>query len=509
MLAWLALVFALAVAGHAGDVATEPTAWTNYNAAVLAYARKDYAGALRRWQDLSLQPLPRGLRGPVWFQLGNTEFRLGEPLEPNAPEQATELWRRSCEDYRTVLADKPRDAEARHNLALVERRLARLLHRLGTEAVAAARTQPVDAAIDLLRASTEDLNEAVTLAPADQEIRADRDKAEQTLRERLVARAAQAEAKGDEAARQTNAWADRDAEERYRAALQDLGDARREPAAEASAHEPNSPPPPTAFDESIAQAEQRVNQKLADLLTRQGQREQKQGGEQADWNPDQALDHYEAALDHFQAAQQAQPNHAAARRGEREVRAAMEQLHVREGQDALKQGRQELTQQRPEAAATLTTAVGHFQAALELNANNADARAGASEAQGLLPDALALAGQEEMSAGDRAERRSVSEALNRYQQAQRDFQQALELKPGQSQAEQGLRAVEPKLARMRERMAQEADSLAQQSQPANRSPETLQSLLGQVNERERTPQVERQRQSARKFTNVRKHYPDW
>ncbi len=514
--AWSAVVFlALALFAPsfvtlAGDAAAAaPSPWTNYNAAVLAYSRKDYAEALQRWQDLSLQPLPRGLRGPVWFQLGNAEFRLGEPLESNAPEQAAELWRRSCADYRVVLAATPRDAGARHNLALVERRLARLLHRLGMESFTAAKDKPPDAAINLLRASIEDLNEAVTLAPADPEMRTDRDKAEQALRERLVERARRAETKGDDSARQTNSWADRNAEEQYRAALEDLGDARREPANEASARTPDSPPQPAALDQSIAQAEPRVNQKLADLLTRLGQREQKQGFAQAEWNPDQALDHYESALDRFQAAQQAQPNHEAAQRGEREVRAAREQLHVREGQDALKQGKAELAQQNPPAAPLLTTALGHYQAALELNENNAEARTGADEAQRLLPDALALAGQNEMRAGDRAERRSVSDALNRYQQAQTDFQQALALKPGQPQAGQGLREVEPKLARMHERMAKEADSLAQQNQPANRPPETLQSLLGQVNERERMPEADRQRQRARRDRNLRKNYPDW
>ncbi len=508
----LALLLA-PVADQAGEAANPTTAtspWSNYNAAVLAYSRKDYAEALRRWQDLSLQPLPRGLREPVWFQLGNTEFRLGEPLEQEAPEQAVELWRRSCEDYRVVLADQPHATATRHNLELVSSRLARLLHRLGSESFAAAQDKPLDPAINLLRTGTDNLNEAVTLAPADPAIRADLAATDQALRERLFERARQAETQADNSARQTNPWADRDAEESYRAALEDLGDARREPGNRPSARQPNvAPVPPTGFEQSIAQAEERVNQKLADLLTRIGQREQKQGLAQAEWNPDQALDRYQAALDHFQAAQQAQPNHEAARRGEREVRTAMEQLHVREGQYALKQGREELAQRNPQAAPSLTTAQGHFQAALELNEQNTEARAGADEAQRLLPEALALAGQDEMLAGERAERRSVSDALNRYQQAQSDFEQALALKPGQPQAEQGLREVEPKLARMREQMAKESNALAQQNQPSNRRPESLESLLGQVNERERAPQGDRQRQRARRDSNARKNYPDW
>ncbi len=509
--AWFALAPAIgSITALAGDSTSAATAvWTNYNTAVLAYAQKDYAAALQRWQDLSLQPLPGRLRRQVWFQLGNAEFRLGEPLEATAPEQAAESWRRSCEDYRVVLTAGPRDADARHNLALVEQRLARLVHRLGMESFRAATNKPLDTEINLLRASTENLNEAVTLAPADRDLRADRDRADQALRARLLERARQAERRGDDSARQTQDWAERHAEEQYRASLEDLGDARRQPANKPSPRPPDSLPKPDALDQTVTQAEQRVNQKLADLLTRIGQREQKEAREQAGPNPEQALDHYETALDRFQAAQQAEPDHEAARRGEREVRAEMEQLHVGEGRETLKQGREELAQEKPQAAASLTTALGHFQAALELNENNLATQAGAEEARRLLPAALALAGQDEMRAGDHAERNSASDAMLRYQQAETDFQQALGLKPGQPQAAQGLREVEPKLARMRDRLAREADSMARQNQRNHQRPETLSSLLGQVNERERTPQLERQRQAARKFTDARRNYPDW
>jgi hypothetical protein len=232
----LALAFAALLLGQtpghadAGVPSAATLPWTNYNAGVQAYARHDYADALRRWQDLSLEPLPRGLRRQVWFQLGNVEFRLGEPLEANTPEQAAELWRRSCEDYRVVLTAKPRDDSTRHNLALVERRLARLLQKLGNESFASAKDKPLDDAINRLTAATEDLNEAVTLAPQERDIRADRDRADQALREKLLERARQTEAQGDEAARQENVWSEQRAEEQYRGALEDLANARREPA---------------------------------------------------------------------------------------------------------------------------------------------------------------------------------------------------------------------------------------------------------------------------------------
>jgi uncharacterized membrane protein len=84
----------------------------------------------------------------------------------------------------------------------------------------------------------------------------------------------------------------------------------------------------------------------------------------------------------------------------------------------------------------------------------------------------------------------------------------LELKPGHSKAEKGLREVEPKLARLRDKMARQAESANQPGQP-HRPAQSLQNLLGQVNERERDTDAERQRQRARKDINSRKHYPDW
>ena len=58
------------------------------------------------------------------------------------PEETAELWRRSRESYRTVLASSPRYQSAERNLALVENRLAHLLHRLGKEAFQVALDKP-------------------------------------------------------------------------------------------------------------------------------------------------------------------------------------------------------------------------------------------------------------------------------------------------------------------------------------------------------------------------------
>jgi hypothetical protein len=128
--------------------------WRNYNEGVEAYAKGEYAMAFQRWQDLSIRKVPTALQRRVWFQLGNVQFHLGEPLEQGSPEEAAELWRRSREAYCSVLKTKPRDRDARHNLELVQKRLALLTHRLGLEAFRTSDGKDLDTAIDLLRTST-------------------------------------------------------------------------------------------------------------------------------------------------------------------------------------------------------------------------------------------------------------------------------------------------------------------------------------------------------------------
>jgi hypothetical protein len=106
----------------------------------------------------------------------------------------------------------------------------------------------------------------------------------------LKDRADAAEATGDEFVGQTNSWADDQAEAAYEAALHDLGDTRR-PSTSVNATSV-SHAGPDRLEQSVAEAENRVHEKLSKLLTHKGQREQKQGNEQEALNPDQALAHY-------------------------------------------------------------------------------------------------------------------------------------------------------------------------------------------------------------------------
>lgn len=490
------VLFLIALAGSGQVACAAPAPWELYNQGVEAYARADYTNALQRWQELSLQTVPRGLQRPVWFQLGNVHFRLGEPFEQKAPEQAIELWTRSCEAYRSALAVKPRDADVLHNLAFVEARLARLLHRLGLDAFRSAANQPPNPAIDLLRDSVDYLDRALELTPADAPLQTDTEQAHRVLRERLQTRAGKSEAKGDELAPQSSERA----ENEYRSALQDLEEARKLQSATAAIA-----PDSDLLDQAIS----RVEQKLSQLLTRRGQAEQKQGDVRAAADPGGALDHYESALEHFRAAQEVQPSNHEARSGEREVLSAMESLHVRQGNAELKRGKEALALQSPRSAQILSEAVSQFDAALQLNAKNHEARTGADEARRLLPQALTLAGQSELKAGDRSEPRSVSDALAHYQEAEKDFRQALELSPKHDPAVNGLKEAEEKLARARSRAGQEAENAAAAALPQNQPPRTLESLLGQVTEKVRTPELQRERQRGVRNYSRPRYHEDW
>ena len=499
---WVLLVSLTALNGLAEGTLANP--WQAYNEGVQGYARGDYASALKSWQDLTVQGIPKALRAPVWFQLGNAQFRLGEPMIVEKPEETVELWRRSREAYRTVLASKPRDPSAKHNLALVEKRLAHLLHRLGTEAFQVALDKPPDEAIDQLRGSLDHLEEATGLAPDEPVIRQDLERALQAFRQRLLERAQKAEAKGDKAAAQTSTWADREAEDKYREALRDSADAHRSNSPSPATSTPAVPPGQDTQEKTIVAAEDRVNAKLSQLLTRMGVREQKAGQQQEDGEPDQALGSYDKALDHFQAAQEAQPGNREAQRGEREVKAAMEKLQVREGRTKLARGKEALEQKNPRAAPALTQALSHFEAALELNDRNPEAQAGAEEARRLLPDALTLAGQGEMKSGERSEKDSAAQALGHYEEAEKDFSQSLALRPGDQETGKGQREAQEKVARLREKVSQEAEQ-----NRGNQRSRTLQSLLGQVDERDRQMDPDRQRQRGRKDISEKKNPRDW
>ena len=127
----------------------------------------------------------------------------------------------------------------------------------------------------------------------------------------------------------------------------------------------------------------------------------------------------------------------------------------------------------------------------------------------MLPDVLARAGRMQLQAGERAEGQSAARAQRHYQEAQSDFQGALDLNPQHQPAREGLATAEARLAGLRERTEQEAERNAQTARNLRTKTPSLQQLLGEVEESERSSATERQRQTARNQPNARRAYPDW
>jgi tetratricopeptide (TPR) repeat protein len=237
-----------------------------------------------------------------------------------------------------------------------------------------------------------------------------------------------------------------------------------------------------------------------------GQREQKVATEQAQRNPDDAWAHFDQALEHFQAAQAVQPDHAAARAGEQQVKAAMEELHMREGRQRQAQGVEAAPNNAPRAARELTAALSHFEAALGLNPENAEAERRAEEVRAMLPDLLTRAGQQQQRAGEQAEQGNADRAFMHYETAQSAFEGALDVAPTHAPAQQGLEQVQERLARLRQRQAEEAARASE-----NQKPRSLGQLLGEVRQSQRGNDraQERERQAGRNQPQQRRVYPDW
>jgi tetratricopeptide (TPR) repeat protein len=443
--------------------------------------------------------------------VGNAEFRQGEPFEAEVPEQSVEYWRRSCEAYRAALAVKRSHAGARHNLELVQRRLANLTRRLGNDLRARSEQEFLDEAITSLQAATAYLREAVELVPGDEAIRRDAVEAARGLQQRLLERAGRAETRGDEAMGRNNAYDNVQAERAYRDALADLVGTRSVPPV------PGSPSggEGDASQELSRQAqgsEDRVEAKLSELLSRMGREHQREGEATARYDVDEALQAYDQALERFREAQQLNPANPEARRGEQEVLAAVEALRLSEGRRNLQQGIVSANEGRVVAAAgELAAARDQFEAVLEQNPRNVEAREGAAEARRRLPEVLSRLGRIQQRAGEREEAESAAAAVPHYQEAEMSYRDALELAPEHRPAQQGLAEVESKLASLRRQLTQDSQSASAQPPTQPGTSRDLQSMLGQVEnpQRERERELERQRQAARNQPHARKVYPDW
>ena len=300
----------------AGLLAQKPNdPWLVYNAGVVAYAAKDYTKADAYWQQLASMELPEELRKQVWLQIGNVAFRLAEPSLKQQSETALANLEQSREAYQVAIAQNPEAEAARKNLGFVEEQLEEfyvgLARRLVTDA---GNEKSHERAIGQLRSALDYQQKATALDPQDpRHPKAERE-IERTLAARFLKKAEKEEEQGDRIAGQKTLDKQKldTARQEFEKSIADFKQAQ-------------------AFNEELKEGkvgEQRVTAKLADMCAKAGRQEQREGNTRAKQNVVKALESYGTALDHFDTALAVQSEHQDATIGRREVKEAMERLHL-------------------------------------------------------------------------------------------------------------------------------------------------------------------------------------
>jgi Ca-activated chloride channel homolog len=95
----------------------------HFNAGAAAFQNEDYEQALEHLNSaLVTQEVP--LQQRAYYNVGNTQFRLGEAAQE--PQKKQGLWEQSIKSYDSALKLDPRDADAEFNRNLVKKKLEEL-----------------------------------------------------------------------------------------------------------------------------------------------------------------------------------------------------------------------------------------------------------------------------------------------------------------------------------------------------------------------------------------------
>ena len=475
--------------GKAGEVlrqlqTEQPTdPWLAYNLGVAAYAAKDYPQADKIWQELAARPLPNKLRDQVWTQIGNVSFRLGEPMETSAPEQALTQWEQSREAYRVSLVAQPKDKVVANNLAVVEQKLARLHAQLAKRLVQASQKERSNQkAIEKLEAALDHHRTAQSLAPKDEEIKQDQQKIEQVLAGRYTQKAVQEEKRADEqaASPNQNSWQQREAEKNLNAALTDFAQAK-------SLDEKN---------QEAKEGEPRVQEKLAKLLAQQGEKLHAEANAEAERQPEQAIAKMERALDKFDESLNLKADQPETKQQQAETKSDLEKLLEKRGDQLAQQGEQNAERRPAEAAEQKMAALANYQEAQALNPENAGLQPKIDALEKGLPELLNALGEREQQRAAQAEAKSTEQAVGHLERAATAYEMAQQIAPDNQPAQQGAEQVQGKLAQLRALLA------AQQAQQAQKQPSdkdqpgpSFQQMLAKVKSDEKQKQYEQARRT--------------
>src|SRR5207245_1053347 len=92
----------------------------HFNAGAAAFQAQNYDKALKHF-SASLDPQNVPLQQRAYYNLGNTQYRLGE--DETEPQKQRSHWEEAVQSYESAVKLNPRDADAEHNLELVRKTL--------------------------------------------------------------------------------------------------------------------------------------------------------------------------------------------------------------------------------------------------------------------------------------------------------------------------------------------------------------------------------------------------
>jgi Ca-activated chloride channel family protein len=96
-----------------------------FNLGSAAYKARDYAKAADAF-EATLKSTDVPLQQSAYYNLGNTQFRIGQESEKAKPEDAIKTWQQAVKSYDAALQIKPDDADAKFNRDLVQQKLQQL-----------------------------------------------------------------------------------------------------------------------------------------------------------------------------------------------------------------------------------------------------------------------------------------------------------------------------------------------------------------------------------------------
>lgn len=96
-----------------------------FNLGAAAYKSGEYDTALPAFQKaLGTDQLP--VQQQAYYDLGNTQYRLGQKTEKSAPQETIKTWQGAVQSYDAALKLKPDDADAKFNRDFVQKKLDQL-----------------------------------------------------------------------------------------------------------------------------------------------------------------------------------------------------------------------------------------------------------------------------------------------------------------------------------------------------------------------------------------------